>query len=131
MKLSFLLATLLYLPTAEAKCILPSPDGGTPNVSNRNIAGLILIISDENVWINDVDRGKPILVKLSGKIEIFTAFGGGGDSWEVLNVGQSARVWLKKCKYLPHQNNFAAYFEVFSYDPSDFPPKDYFFIQGQ
>jgi len=115
---------------AWASCILPTPDGGRANVSNRNIAGKIVKITSKSVFINDVDLRKKVQVFLPSNATIFTAFGGDFPS-DSLAVGQSARVWFKDCSAANKNRGVAAYFEIYSTDTKDVPDKTYFSKKGQ
>jgi hypothetical protein len=131
--LKLIILHVIFLITslaANATCILPVPDGGVSPVSNRNVAGKIVKIQKNTIFINDVVSKKIVQVTISEKNSIYTAFGGDPNLVD-LRVNQSTKIWLKNC--LPPINNkgIAAYFEIFSMDVSDKPPKNYFYEKGQ
>jgi hypothetical protein len=128
--------TILYLSVfifslnTYAACILPVADGGVFPVSDRNVAGKIIKIDNKKIFINDVVSKKVVQITMIGKDSIYTAFG--GDSGiETLKIGQSTKVWLKNCKNPINNKGVAAYFEIFSSDIYDAPPKNYFYEKGQ
>jgi hypothetical protein len=128
--------TILYLSVfmfslnTYAACILPMADGGVFPISDRNVAGKIIKINKNEISINDVISKKVVQVTILEKDSIYTAFG--GDSGiETLKIGQSTKVWLKNCINPINNKGIAAYFEIFSGDIYDAPPKNYFYEKGQ
>jgi hypothetical protein len=109
------LSLLIFAVNTYAACILPTADGGVFPVSTRNVAGKIIKINKNEISINDVVSKKVVQVTISEKNSIFTAFGG-DTNIEDLRIGQSTKVWLKKCHKPINNKGIAAYFEIFSGD---------------
>jgi|AATN01.1.fsa_nt_gi hypothetical protein len=124
------LSLWILTTSAFGACILPKPDGGTANVSDRNVAGKIVKVDRQKVLIRDVTSKTTVRILIPKALPVFTAFGG-DFPLDVLKVGQSARVWLKGCEMPANSRGTAAYFEIFSADVADAPDQAYFHKKGQ
>ncbi len=112
---------------ASAGCVLPEPDGGVQNPTPANIIGETFSVQQDIVIIrvHGVDKDVPVKIDRAKPI-YYTAFGGFFTP-DKLRVGQAVRIWLMNCNRAVDISLVpsAAYFEIFSEDPSDRPDVQY------
>ncbi|MDM0114625.1 hypothetical protein QTI66_20910 [Variovorax sp. J22R133] len=109
---------------ANAACRLPAPDGGVTNPSPPNLVGTITASKISTITLK-TSSGQIKRVRPPQSGVYYTAFGG-DDKINSLRKGLVARVWFVDCRastegVLPT----AKYLEVYSNDPLDRPPADY------
>lgn len=127
---SFLSIILLLAQSGYAKCILPTPDGGVENVSNRNFAGFLRESHRSSIRISEYQTNRTILIDIRAAKTAYSAFGGDAKTTE-LTVGLPVRIWLKNCKLKSDGGAVAAYIEFYSNDLNDKPSREYFEASGQ
>lgn len=118
--LALLTCAMLVWNSAEAKCVLPVPDGGDVEPSAANIDGYVESISQERVVIVRTKTQRKVTVKIPAGQSIYTAFGGDGEVAD-LKPGQRTWVWLQGCKKTKAPVQISAYFQIYSKDPNDQP----------
>lgn len=112
---------LLLAPmTSSGACRLPIPDGGDEGYvpSKENLFGDIVrvelpLVSVKNGKTQDVEQ-----ISVSRISEIYSVYGGDGPLSD-LKPGLQVWVWFEKCKRPTEGIPFAAYFQIFSTDPTD------------
>ena len=112
-KLGFLLASFAAATALadEPACVLPSPDGGDVDWSPPSLTGVIAKAGTDEVTIR-TPEGKSHLVRLSDSTQLFTVYGGGVESGQLM-AGQHILVWLDDCSG-PGAFNRAAALQVCS-----------------
>ncbi|CAN7348788.1 hypothetical protein [Acidovorax sp. Leaf78] len=114
--------------SAQAKCVLPVPDGEEGQTSNRNLAGYLIEKNNQEIKIEKYPDRKIVSVKLGELKEAYSAFGG-DEEISKLNTGIAVRIWYKSCKN--SEKPQAAYIEFFSNSSLDQPEKSYFTTKGR
>lgn len=109
----------VHVPT-HAGCALPVPDGSTTHPSKPNVEGRIVSINQDIVVIGANKSAQKASVRITKDTALHTAFGGAVSASE-LKVDQNASVWFVGCKHSGKSVPVAAYFQIFSKDPSDQP----------
>jgi len=117
----FFCAGLLLAPLpSTGACRLPIPDGGDEGYvpSRENLFGDIVLVEFPLVTIKNVRTQDLEQVSVSKIGEIYSVYGGDGPLSE-LKPGLQVWVWFEKCKRPTEGIPFAAYFQIFSTDPTD------------
>lgn len=118
----FCLCAALFLAPLSSwgACHLPIPDGGDEGYvpSEENLFGDIVrvklpLVTIKNGRTHDLEQ-----VSVSRIREIYSVYGGDGPLSE-LKPGLQVWVWFEKCKRPTEGVPFAAYFQIFSTDPTD------------
>ena len=110
---SFFASTLLLLAStldAQTKCILPAPDGGIENVSNRNLAGHISRIQSDFLEVREYKTRQLVKVRITKSEVAYSAYGG-DELVSKLKSGVAVRIWYKNCRVSASGNAVAAYIE--------------------
>ena len=123
-------ASLFFISTASAKCVFPAPDGGVDNVSKRNLAGYIASVDSTFLRVRDYKTKQIVKVRIAKEQFAYTAYGG-DEPVSMLKTGLPVRVWYQNCRLDRSGQAVAEYIEVFSTQPRDRPPKNYFDLVGQ
>lgn len=114
-------ATLIWgWPTAEAKCLLPIPDGGSEDYvpSKENLWGDIEKVELPFVYIKSGKSHQVVKVSLSKTKEVYSVYGGDGPL-SVLRPRMQVWVWFDNCALPTRGVPNVAYFQFFSLDPND------------
>ena len=114
--LGFLLAPL----PSSAACRLPISDGGDEGYvpSKANLFGEIVRVEFPLVIIRNGKTQNLEQVSLSKISEIYSVYGGDGPLSE-LKPRLQVWVWFENCKRPTEGTPVAAYFQIFSSDPTD------------
>lgn len=122
LQILLLVAATLVLdwPTAEAKCMLPIPDGGPEDYvpSKENLWGNIEKVELPFVYIKSGKSRQVVKVSLSKIKEVYSVYGGDGPL-SVLRPRLQVWVWFENCKSPNSGVPDVAYFQFFSSDPND------------
>jgi hypothetical protein len=110
---------LAPLPSFGA-CRLPIPDGGGEDYvpSKENLFGEIVRVKFPLVTIKNGRTHDLEQVSVSKISEIYSVYGGDAPLSE-LKPGLQVWVWFTKCKRPTEGTPLAAYFQIFSTDPTD------------
>lgn len=112
---------LLLAPLSSfGVCRLPIPDGGDESYvpSKENLFGDIVRVELPLVTIKN-GRSKVLeQVSVSKITDIYSVYGGDGPLSE-LKPGLQVWIWFEKCKRSTDGIPSAAYFQIFSKDPTD------------
>ncbi len=111
---------VISLPTAEAECLLPIPDGGPENYapSRENLWGDVEKVELPFVYIKSGKTHQLVKVSLSKVDQIYSVYGG-FETLSILRPHMQVWVWFENCKVPGSGVPNAAYFQYFSSDPSD------------
>lgn len=126
----FFCVPLMFSKIALAGCVLPGPDGGVKNVSNRNIAGYFGGIKGNLMVVSEYKTNRKISVDISFVDMAYSAFGG-DERLRSLNSGVAVRIWYRHCVAPLRGNPSAGYIEFYSNNPGDQPKENYFYGDGQ
>ena len=115
------LCSLLLAPlSSSGACRLPIPDGGDEGhvTSKENIFGDIVRVDLPLVTVKNGRTQVLEQVSVSNIREIYSVYGGDGPLSE-LKPGLQVWIWFEKCKRPAEGIPLAAYFQIFSTDPTD------------
>ena len=114
--IGFVLAPL----SASATCRLPIPDGGDETYipSRANVFGNIQRVELPYVFVIDGQTHHLEKISISKITEIYSVYGGDGPLSE-LKPKLQVWVWFANCKRPKEGFPNAAYFQIFSTDPTD------------
>ena len=118
--LCLLIGLVLTPLAASATCRLPIPDGGDENYvpSRENIFGNIERVELPNVFIKNGKTQRLEQISVSKITEIYSVYGGDGPLSD-LKPNLQVWVWFENCKRPKEGVPNAAYFQIFSSDPTD------------
>jgi hypothetical protein len=115
-----LTAVVAFSGVANARCVLPVPDGGGEPPSPASVEGDIVSIKGDVVVVRSLRTKKEVPVRVPMNKPIYSAFGGDDDPRE-LRPGQRAWVWFVDCRRGTMAIPESAYFQIYSKDPNDRP----------
>ena len=120
LKVLLLAMFIMWWPTAEAKCLLPIPDGGSEGYapSKENLWGDIEKVELPFVYIKSGKNRQVVKVSVSKLKEVYSVYGGDGPL-SVLRPHLQVWVWFENCKAPASGVPNVAYFQFFSSSPND------------